>query len=89
MPFSEFLGSLQKSEGPYHYLTTQYAEQSEDEPTVLPPPMDALASDYPQVPRLMGNLFLQQVNLWLGKSKDGSTSGLVSANSLCTLILRH
>lgn len=52
MPFSEFLGSLQKSEGPYHYLTTQYAEQSEDEPTVLPPPMDALASDYPQVPHI-------------------------------------
>lgn len=78
MPFRKFLNSLQQAEGPYHYLTTQYADQSSDEQTVLPPPADALVADYPQVPRLMGSLCLQQVNLWLGRSKDGSTSGLVS-----------
>lgn len=75
--FREFLQSLQKGDGPHHYLTTQYADQDSDEQTALPPPADALADDYPQVPRIMGNLSLQQVNLWLGRSKDGSTSGLV------------
>lgn len=77
MSFREFLSSLRTVDGPHHYLTTQYADQDSDEQIVLPPPADALAGDYPQVPRLMGNLCLQQVNLWLGRSKDGSTSGLV------------
>ena len=75
--FKDFVNSLRKDEGPHHYLTTQYAEQDLDALTVLPPPADALESDYPHVPRLMGNLCLQQVNLWIGRSKVGSTSGLV------------
>lgn len=75
--FREFLDSLKKDDDPHHYLTTQYADQDSDEQTALPPPADALAGDYPQVPSIMGNLSLQQVNLWLGRSKDGSTSGLV------------
>lgn len=75
--FRDFLQSLRKDKGPYHYLTTQYAEHDPDALTVLPPPADALEPDFPRVPRLMGNLCLQQVNLWIGRSKDGSTSGLV------------
>ena len=76
MNFGDFVGSLE-GEGPTLYLTTQYAEQDLDALTVLPPPTDALSGDFPRVPRLMGHLFLQQVNLWLGKSKGGTTSGLV------------
>ena len=75
--FKDFLQSLRKEKGPYHYLTTQYAEQDLEALTVLPPPADALEPDFPRVPRLMGNLCLQQVNLWIGRSKNGSTSGLV------------
>ncbi|KAH9926622.1 Clavaminate synthase-like protein [Epithele typhae] len=56
--------------------TTQYAEESPDPETVFPPPTNALKDEFPIVPRMMGNLFLQQVNLWLGRSKDGSSSGL-------------
>ncbi len=80
--FGDFLKSLQMDDGPHPYLTTQYAEQDLDALTVLPPPADALADDYPRIPRLMGSLYLQQVNLWLGKSKEGSTSGLVRHFSL-------
>lgn len=80
MSFREFLKSLKNDDGPHHYLTTQYAEQDMDALTVLPPPTDALAADFPFVPRLMGNLLLQQVNLWVGRSKNGSTSGLVRAS---------
>ncbi|KAI0071519.1 Clavaminate synthase-like protein [Panus rudis PR-1116 ss-1] len=82
MPFKDFLSSLTSSDGPHHYLTTQYAELEKnpdsnlDQFTVLPSPANALADDFPEVPRIMGNLFLQQVNLWIGKSKDGSSSGL-------------
>jgi hypothetical protein len=77
MKFKDFLESLKNDAGPHHYLTTQYAEQDLEAITVLPPPADALEADFPRVPRIMGNLCLQQVNLWVGRSKNGSTSGLV------------
>ncbi|KAI0632596.1 cupin-like domain-containing protein [Trametes polyzona] len=74
--FRAFLNSLKSAEGPYPYLTTQYSEDEPDAETVFPPPTNALRDEFPVVPRIMGNLFLQQVNLWLGKSKEGSSSGL-------------
>ncbi|KZT66209.1 Clavaminate synthase-like protein [Daedalea quercina L-15889] len=76
MPFRVFLDSLKGKEGPYHYLTTQYSGEEWDALTVFSPPTDALRDEFPEVPRLMGNLFLQQANLWLGKTKEGSSSGL-------------
>lgn len=84
MSFAAFLASLKAKDGPYHYLTTQYASEDDEggeegeRITTLPPPTNALADDFPRVPRVMGNLALQQVNLWLGKSKHGASSGLVS-----------
>ncbi|KAI0640863.1 Clavaminate synthase-like protein [Trametes meyenii] len=74
--FDKFLTSLRSDEGPYPYLTTQYADEDPDAETVFPQPTNALKDEFPAVPRIMGNLFLQQVNLWLGKSKTGSSSGL-------------
>ncbi|OBZ74962.1 JmjC domain-containing protein 4 [Grifola frondosa] len=78
IPFRDFLTSLRKETGSYDYLTTQYGEEEDDKDaeTVFPPPTNALRDDFPSVPRLMGNLFLQQVNLWIGRSEEGSTSGL-------------
>jgi hypothetical protein len=74
---SDFLDSLEKQEDVY--LTTQYDDLAEtDDVTVLSPPCDLLTDDFPLKPRLMGNLFLQQVNLWIGSSKKGASSGLVS-----------
>lgn len=78
--FRDFLTALRVEEGPHPYLTTQYSEDDPDSETVFPPPTNVLREEYPLVPRIMGNLFLQQVNLWLGRSKDGSSSGLVSVN---------
>ncbi|KZT05153.1 Clavaminate synthase-like protein [Laetiporus sulphureus 93-53] len=76
MRFRNFLDSLKQEDGPHHYLTTQYSGEEWDSLTVLSPPTDALSSDFPDVPPVMGNLFLQQANLWIGKSKEGSSSGL-------------
>ena len=78
MAFGDFLKTLRSDKGPHPYLTTQYSEDDPDVETVYPPPTNALKDEFPAVPRIMGNLFLQQVNLWLGKSKEGSSSGLVS-----------
>ena len=80
MKFREFLAKLRSDGGPHPYLTTQYSDEDPDAETVFPSPTNALKDEFPTVPRIMGNLFLQQVNLWVGKSKDGSSSGLVSAH---------
>ncbi|KAH9922387.1 cupin-like domain-containing protein [Fomitopsis serialis] len=76
MPFRDFLLSLKNDKGPYQYLTTQYSGEEWDALTVFSPPTGALRDEFPEVPRIMGNLYLQQANLWLGKSKDGTSSGL-------------
>lgn len=81
MAFRDFLDSLQAKNGPYHYLTTQYSDD-DDVPETFPPPTNALKDDFPLVPSLMGNLVLQQVNLWVGRSKGGASSGLVSSDYL-------
>jgi len=85
--FSEFLEGLKQEDGEWRYLTTQYSEGSEggldgggeveEEITIYPPPMNALRDDFPSAPKIAGNLVLQQVNLWIGKSKNGASSGLV------------
>jgi hypothetical protein len=43
----------------------------------LPPPTDALAHLFPLPgPEIMGNLVLQQCNLWMGNGVSGKSSGL-------------
>ena len=88
MTFSEFIGGLKQEDGEWRYLTTQYSanpaggpdddgEEKDGEITIYPPPTNALRDDFPSAPKLAGNLVLQQVNLWIGKSKNGASSGLV------------
>ncbi|CBQ68297.1 conserved hypothetical protein [Sporisorium reilianum SRZ2] len=55
------------------------SDDSDYEPemdNVLPAPTNALSNDFPAKPHLLGNLVLQQCNLWLGNSKEGKSSGL-------------
>ena len=86
MEFSEFLDGLKKGDGEWRYLTTQYSAnperldddgEEEGEITSYPPPTNALRDDFPSAPKIAGNLVLQQVNLWIGRSKNGASSGLV------------
>ena len=90
MKFSEFLDGLKQEDGEWRYLTTQYSatseggpsddEEEEGEITTYPPPTNALRDDFPSAPKLIGNLVLQQVNLWVGRSKKGASSGLVGGS---------
>jgi len=88
MKFSEFLDGLRQEDGEWRYLTTQYSadseggldddgEEKEGGITTYPPPTNALRDDFPSAPKLAGNLVPQQVNLWIGRSKNGASSGLV------------
>ncbi|WFD34146.1 hypothetical protein MCUN1_000982 [Malassezia cuniculi] len=84
MRLRELVEKLEGGEEGY-YLTTQY-ESGEDEEDaeeewpavddVLPAPTDRLAGDFPAQPEVLGELVLQQCNLWLGRSKEGRTTGL-------------
>jgi hypothetical protein len=43
---------------------------------LFPSPLPSLMGDFPLRPSILGNLIPQQYNLWIGNSKDGTSSGL-------------
>lgn len=74
--FSAFLSSLERDSETHDYLTTQYADDATPSEEAFPEPVRSLLRDVPLSPTLMGNLVLQQMNLWLGRSGRGASSGL-------------
>lgn len=90
MDFSDFVDRVQAEKGENLYLTTQYRDEedekveTEEEADILegmlheycPPPLPPMLKHFPHRPALLGNLVPQQVNVWIGSSKDGSSSGL-------------
>lgn len=89
MTFAEYIDRVQDPESAGKlYLTTQYelendsaaAPRPEDDgpelDPIFPTPTHKLAGDFPRHPRVLGELVLQQCNLWLGQSPEGTSSGL-------------
>lgn len=74
MPFSIFLKKLQAAEKVY--LTTQYS--NEHESLVINEPLISLRKsvNFPSTPEFVKHLITAKVNLWLGASKTGTSSGL-------------
>jgi hypothetical protein len=59
------------------YMTTQKLPMSpEGEPDIVSPPMSRLIGDFPWQPALTGRLVVQNVNMWIGQSASGTSSGL-------------
>ncbi|KNC87729.1 hypothetical protein SARC_00163 [Sphaeroforma arctica JP610] len=75
MTFGELLNHLDSGSQNY-YLTTQDIPFEDGIMGLFGNPMNGLSEDFPERPRLSGNLVPQQVNMWLGASKVGATSGL-------------
>ena len=74
--FSEFLEKLENGEENL-YLTTQNLNYTaEGMPSLTSPPVDGLVGDFPWNVSFMGNLIVQNCNLWMGCSSINSTSGL-------------
>jgi hypothetical protein len=75
MKVREFVKHLQNSE-PLVYLSTQPAARDPDgHPTLMSPPLASIP-DVPKKPHISGALIPQSVNLWMGRSEDGTSSGL-------------
>ncbi len=76
MTFGEFLDLTEKGDT-NHYLTTQDVEADEDgRPDLMAPFMKCLKNDFPLVPDIVPTLIPQNINLWMGNSREGSSSGL-------------
>eukprot|EP01127_Copromyxa_protea_P019879 TRINITY_DN6540_c0_g1_i2.p1 TRINITY_DN6540_c0_g1~~TRINITY_DN6540_c0_g1_i2.p1 ORF type:complete len:573 (+),score=174.60 TRINITY_DN6540_c0_g1_i2:630-2348(+) len=76
MTFGEFLKGL-KEGNQDTYITTQKIEENEQGAPLqlFGPPLISLKEDFPLTPKLFGNMLLNTVNLWMGSSKDGTSSG--------------
>lgn len=77
MTFSQFASLVASGKDDKHYLTTQDVHSSADgRPDLMSPLMKYLQHDFPLQPYIMGNLIPQNINLWMGNSSDGVSSGL-------------
>lgn len=81
MRFSDFLSCIEKGEE-LIYLTAQQLEEDEPNDERFPliyPPLENFGADLSELSgngRLCDNLLLQSVNIWIGNSKEKSSSGL-------------
>lgn len=88
MKFSKFIDTIESNQGPNWYLTTQYRDEDEEDDDLddgifvqmlheyCPPPLPPMLKTFPHRPAILGNLIPQQVNIWIGNSADGTSSGL-------------
>lgn len=85
MKMRQFLAILSRRDedtGDSLYLTTQYEPEDNkstenDGHQILPQPIPALISEFiPLIPHLLPTLVPQQINLWMGRSREGTSSGL-------------
>ncbi|KFM28406.1 JmjC domain-containing protein 4 [Auxenochlorella protothecoides] len=76
MPFRRFLQSIADGEDS-RYLTTQDVPTEIDgHPALYGSPLVALEGDFPRLPELAGSLVPASINLWMGLSAQGTSSGL-------------
>ncbi|KAL3810313.1 hypothetical protein ACHAXA_002568 [Cyclostephanos tholiformis] len=76
MNFGRFLRLISGGDDK-HYLTTQDVHANSDgRPDLMSPLMEPLKDDFPLRPLLMGHLVPQNINMWIGNSKEGTSSGL-------------
>ena len=87
MKYNKFIEEIENGNELY-YMTTQKLEYTaEGQACILSPPMSSLEKDFPINPPIMGNLVVQNINMWMGASSKPVTSGLVSKGRSNTIII--
>ena len=78
VPFGQFLKGLAAGDS-MHYMATQTLPvDAEGRPGLMAAPVKQLHAmgNVPLQPALLGNLIPMNLNLWMGNSRDGASSGL-------------
>jgi hypothetical protein len=78
MPFNKFMQEIENGSELYYMTTQKLGYSAEGQASILSPPMCSLENDFPMNPPIMGNLIVQNINLWVGASEKSVTTGLVS-----------
>ena len=78
MPFSKFIDEIDSGSELYYMTTQKLNYSAEGQASILSPPICKLTADFPINPPLMGNLIVQNINMWMGASSKRVSSGLVS-----------
>ncbi|CAN0170165.1 unnamed protein product, partial [Ectocarpus sp. 12 AP-2014] len=77
MKFCDFLGELERKNDLLYLTTQELGLDPTGRPGLMSAPLDRLREDFPLRPGLAGALVPQNVNLWMGHTKEGgSSSGL-------------
>ncbi|CAM9310796.1 unnamed protein product [Ectocarpus sp. 6 AP-2014] len=77
MKFGDFLGELERKNDLLYLTTQELGLDPTGRPGLMSAPLDRLRDDFPLRPGLAGALVPQNVNLWMGHTKEGgSSSGL-------------
>ena len=75
--FGDFLDRLVKHRDELLYLTTEATQfDAHGRLSVVSPPLTHLLGDVPLRPAVMGSLVPAALNLWMGSSRNGASSGL-------------
>lgn len=76
MPFRRFLQSIADGEDSWYLTTQDVPTEIDGHPALYGSPLVALEGDFPRLPELAGSLVPASINLWMGLSAQGTSSGL-------------
>lgn len=77
MPYNKVVEEIENGSQLYYMTTQKLDYTAEGQAAILSPPMSSLQGDFPINPPLLGNLIVQNINMWMGASVECVTSGLV------------
>jgi hypothetical protein len=76
MRFGDFLKALESGDENLYLTTQDLVVGLDDRPSIISPPVSQLLGDFPLRPSLLPALVPQNMNLWMGRTQEGSSSGL-------------
>jgi len=76
MTLRHFLDAISSGSDQLYLSTQEVGPAADGHPDLYTHPLTELAHDFEPVPSLAGHLVPQQMNLWMGASKAGASSGL-------------
>lgn len=74
--FASFIERVQSGDNTLYLSTQELPYSLDDMPALVSTPVSSLVTDIPACPAIVGGLVPQNVNLWIGYSREETSSGL-------------